>query len=123
MNKTKYIILTLLMVLATSASAKKVQVPHVYMFGFSASFQDSTVYFTDIQDVQVLGIEFPGSRRNVPLVVADAAVTHDEGVDTQVQRSVAGRVIGGQGVQDELEISRRFGIFPRQMGFGTEYLC
>lgn len=52
MNKTKYIILTLLMVLATSASAKKVQVPHVYMFGFSASFQDSTVYFTDIQDVQ-----------------------------------------------------------------------
>ena len=77
----------------------------------------------DIQDVQVLGVEFPWRRRHVPLVVADAAVTHDEGVDAQVQRSVAGRVVGGQGVEDELEVSRRFCILPRQMGFGTEYLC
>lgn len=33
------------------ASAKNVVVPKAYMFGFVASFNDSTVYFTDIQEV------------------------------------------------------------------------
>lgn len=52
MNKIKYIILFLLMAVSMGAAAKKTQVPHVYMFGFSASFQDSVVYVTDIQDLQ-----------------------------------------------------------------------
>jgi len=54
MNKIKYILLALMMVLMTGAMAKSknVQVPHVYIFGFSASFQDSTIYMTEIQDLQ-----------------------------------------------------------------------
>lgn len=32
-------------------SAQNIQVPKAYMFGFVASFNDSTVYFTDIQEV------------------------------------------------------------------------
>ena len=52
MKKIKYIILLFLVALSMGASAKKAQVPHVYLFGFSASFQDSIVYITDIQDLQ-----------------------------------------------------------------------
>jgi hypothetical protein len=33
------------------ASAKNYMVPKAYMFGFVASFNDSIVYFTDIQEV------------------------------------------------------------------------
>lgn len=36
---------------ATTAEAKKIQADHMYIFGFSASFNDSTLYITDIQDV------------------------------------------------------------------------
>ena len=36
---------------ATSVQAQNVKVPHAYMFGFVASFNDSTVYFTNIQKV------------------------------------------------------------------------
>ncbi len=36
---------------ATNVQAQNVKVPHAYMFGFVASFNDSTVYFTDIQQV------------------------------------------------------------------------
>lgn len=35
----------------TTASAKNFMVPKAYMFGFVASFNDSIVYFTDIQEV------------------------------------------------------------------------
>lgn len=51
MKYLKYIAIALLMVTSTNIEAKKIKVPHVYMFGFSASFQDSTIYITDIQDV------------------------------------------------------------------------
>jgi len=52
MKITKYILLALFaIVVATSADAKKKQVDHLYIFGFSASFQDSVVFITDIQDV------------------------------------------------------------------------
>ena len=37
---------------AIGAEAKRVQAPHMYMFGFAASFKDSVVYMTEIQDVQ-----------------------------------------------------------------------
>jgi len=54
MKQAKHIAIALLLLLCTAppAEAKKVQKQHVYMFGFSASFRDSTVYFTDIQDVR-----------------------------------------------------------------------
>ena len=54
MKKTlKYIVMALVLaVTATTAEAKQVRLPHMYMFGFSASFVDSTLYLTDIQDVE-----------------------------------------------------------------------
>ena len=54
MKKTlKYIVMVLVLaVTATTAEAKQVRLPHMYMFGFSASFVDSTLYLTDIQDVE-----------------------------------------------------------------------
>ena len=36
---------------SSNVSAQDVKVPHAYMFGFVASFNDSTVYFTNIQKV------------------------------------------------------------------------
>lgn len=52
MKILKYILPTLLLaVLAVSpAEAKRVKKP-VYIFGFSASFKDSVVYITDVQEV------------------------------------------------------------------------
>jgi hypothetical protein len=44
--------MTLLFCVAMGAEAKRVQPKHMYMFGFSASFKDSVVYMTEIQDVQ-----------------------------------------------------------------------
>ena len=52
MRYLKYMLLTLLVSVAMGAEAKQVQVPHMYMFGFTASFKDSVVYMTEIQDVQ-----------------------------------------------------------------------
>ena len=51
MKFLKYIALALLTLVVTGTEAKTVKVPHVYLFGFSASFQDSLVFFTDIQDI------------------------------------------------------------------------
>lgn len=45
------VVLTALLVFSASAYAKSKQTSKVYMFGFAASFNDSTVYFTDIQEV------------------------------------------------------------------------
>ena len=36
---------------SSNLSAQNVKVPHTYMFGFVASFNDSTVYFTNIQKI------------------------------------------------------------------------
>ena len=43
--------------IATTASAKKVAVSKMYMFGFAASFTDSIVHFTNIQEVDSVWIE------------------------------------------------------------------
>ncbi len=44
--------LAVLMVAGSQAlQAQNIQVPKAYMFGFVASFNDSTVYFTDIQEL------------------------------------------------------------------------
>ncbi len=52
MRYLKYMLFTLLVSVAMGAEAKQVQVPHMYVFGFAASFKDSVVYMTEIQDVQ-----------------------------------------------------------------------
>jgi len=54
MKYIKYITLTLLLTFgfAIQSQAKYVKTQHLYMFGFSASFSDSTIYVTDIQDVE-----------------------------------------------------------------------
>jgi len=52
MRFLKYMLFTLLVSVAMGAEAKQVQVPHMYVFGFAASFKDSVVYMTEIQDVQ-----------------------------------------------------------------------
>jgi hypothetical protein len=52
MRFLKYIVLTLLVCVAMGAEAKTVKARHMYVFGFAASFKDSVVYMTEIQDVQ-----------------------------------------------------------------------
>ena len=52
MRILKYIVLTLLVCVAMGAEAKTVKARHMYVFGFAASFKDSVVYMTEIQDVQ-----------------------------------------------------------------------
>lgn len=50
--KTAIAILLMSVAFINEAEAKKnIKTEHMYMFGFSASFQDSTLYVTDIQDV------------------------------------------------------------------------
>lgn len=60
MRFIKYVMIAFVLVFAfttTEMSAKKKMVPSVYMFGFSASFADSTVYFTDMQQVDSAWID------------------------------------------------------------------
>jgi hypothetical protein len=40
-----------------TATAKHVAKPHLYMFGLAASFNDTIVYFTDVQDVEKAWVE------------------------------------------------------------------
>jgi len=52
MKLTRYLFITLLMLgIAQATTAKSVE-KTAYIFGFAASFNDSTVYFTDIQEVK-----------------------------------------------------------------------
>lgn len=48
----KYIILSALLLAAMAIDAKPLKTNCLYMFGFSASFKDSVVYVTDIQQVE-----------------------------------------------------------------------
>lgn len=52
MKHFKYTLLGVVLTLAASVSAKQLKTDKLYMFGFSASFKDSVVYVTDIQNVQ-----------------------------------------------------------------------
>ena len=45
------------MLVASTATAKKVVVPKMYMFGFAASFNDTIVHFTNIQEVDSVWID------------------------------------------------------------------
>ena len=57
MKQLKYMLLLAALIMATTVSAKMLKTSHMYMFGFSASFKDSVIYVTDIQDVQGAWIE------------------------------------------------------------------
>lgn len=50
----KYILFALLLAgaLPQEMEAKRIKVPKMFMFGFSASFQDSIIYMTDVQEVE-----------------------------------------------------------------------
>ena len=48
--KKYFYVATIMLALATTASAKMVQTK-VYLFGMAASFNDSTAYFTDVQEI------------------------------------------------------------------------
>ena len=52
MKLMKYIILSALLLAALAVDAKPLKTNSLYMFGFSASFKDSVVYVTDIQQVE-----------------------------------------------------------------------
>ena len=52
MKLMKYIILSALLLAAMAIDAKPLKTNSLYMFGFSASFKDSVVYVTDIQQVE-----------------------------------------------------------------------
>ena len=52
-----YILLLAVTLLTVEASAKIEMKDNIYMFGFSASFKDSIVYTTDIQNVEGLWID------------------------------------------------------------------
>lgn len=54
MKIIKYILtaFALMSIFHLQSVAKSIQPTHLYMFGFSASFNDSTIYVTDIQDVK-----------------------------------------------------------------------
>lgn len=51
MRLAKYTLLAALLAAASTAGAKEKRMPTVYMYGFSASFTDSTVYFTNVQAI------------------------------------------------------------------------
>lgn len=60
MNHFKHAMLAAILLAATAyipASAKNFMVPKAYMFGFVASFNDSTVFFTDIQEVDSVWLQ------------------------------------------------------------------
>ena len=57
----KYIVAILCILMTgaclTTANARKQPVPHMYMFGLAASFTDTIVHFTDIQELDSVWIE------------------------------------------------------------------
>ena len=57
MKHLKYILLITLALTVLQTEAKPLKSNSVYMFGFSASFKDSVIYVTDIQNVQGAWIE------------------------------------------------------------------
>lgn|SRR5574344_117071 len=48
---TSLAVIAIALCIGANVSAKTKIVPKVYLFGFAASFNDSVVYFTDIQDI------------------------------------------------------------------------
>lgn len=58
MKKIAILIMTLVALgVATTTNAKKVVTPRMYIFGMAASFNDSTVYFTNVQELNNVWVE------------------------------------------------------------------
>ena len=58
MRKIVYAFLTVMMLgMCTTMEAKKVQTPKMYIFGMAASFNDTIVWFTDIQEIDSAWID------------------------------------------------------------------
>ena len=57
MNLVKSILIAMLILMVSSVEAKPLKTNKVYMFGFSASFKDSVVYVTEMQNVQEAWID------------------------------------------------------------------
>lgn len=53
----RYAFIAVVMLVASTATAKKVVVPKMYMFGFAASFNDTIVHFTEIQEVDSVWVD------------------------------------------------------------------
>lgn len=49
--------MAVMLALGLTAEAKKTMVPKMYMFGISASFNDTIIYFTNVQEVDSAWIE------------------------------------------------------------------
>ncbi len=60
MKVNKFIFLLLALFAFTSANARLKVAENVYLFGFSASFTDSTIYITEIQKIDSALIETKG---------------------------------------------------------------
>ena len=58
MKKILYILMTVVALgMPATSEAKKVQVPKMYMFGIAASFSDTIVHFTNVQEIDSAWIE------------------------------------------------------------------
>ena len=57
MKKIVFLMFAALLFFNADANAKKQPIPHVYMFGLAASFTDTIVHFTAIQQVDSAWIE------------------------------------------------------------------
>ena len=71
----------------------------------------------------MIGVEPFWGRRLVPLVVGDGGVTHDKGVDAQVEGRLVGRVVRSKRVEHELVVGRSVGSRARQLQTGSQQLC
>lgn len=56
MNKRYIFLALILLTLCLGMTAKNKTVQKVYIYGFSASFKDSIVYFTDIQELENVSV-------------------------------------------------------------------
>lgn len=56
MNKRYILLALILLTLCLGMTAKNKTVQKVYIYGFSASFKDSIVYFTDIQELENVSV-------------------------------------------------------------------
>ena len=77
----------------------------------------------DIRYVQMLRIELSRGLGDILTVETHTRVSDDKGVDTQVEWGMTGGVLGGQRIDDELEIGLRQRIFLIELGMGTKQLC
>ena len=77
----------------------------------------------DVIELEMGGVEVSFGLGLVELVVADAGMADDEGIDTDVERSMRGSVLRGEAVDEKLEVCLCLSIGLIQTETGTEELC